>query len=99
MLKHFARWRLGSQLLKGCAAPVRQASKTSSAENPIAGTEEPQKKFVNPFSQPAPALSNDTIAETKEERDKRLKVLQLEADIAHQEGRRVPSLEFLKFLT
>ncbi|XP_017079319.1 mitochondrial ribonuclease P protein 1 homolog [Drosophila eugracilis] len=96
MLKHLARWRLGSQLVKGSATPVRQASKSNSDGNLLAGSEESEKKFVNPFSQPSPVFSNDTISETKENRDKRLKVLQLEADIAHQEGRRVPAIEFFQ---
>ncbi|XP_037714528.1 mitochondrial ribonuclease P protein 1 homolog [Drosophila subpulchrella] len=96
MLKHLARWRLGSQLLKGSATPVRQASKSSSDGSSLTGSEETQNKFVNPFSQPAPVISNDQIPETKEDRDKRLKVLQLEADIAHQEGRRVPAFEFFQ---
>ncbi|ALC40875.1 CG5190 [Drosophila busckii] len=51
----------------------------------------------NPFAQATPTgLSDSAISETKEEREKRLKVLQLEADIAHQEGRRVPRLEFFQ---
>ncbi|KAI8038789.1 hypothetical protein M5D96_008697 [Drosophila gunungcola] len=99
MLKHLARWRLGSQLLKGSATPARYASESSSRGNPLAGSEETQQKFVNPFSQPTPALNNEAISEiseTKEDREKRLKVLQLEADIAHQEGRRVPALDFFQ---
>ncbi|XP_023291858.2 mitochondrial ribonuclease P protein 1 homolog [Lucilia cuprina] len=39
---------------------------------------------------------NPNIELTEDEKKKRLKVLQLEVDIANQEGRRVPSLEFLK---
>ncbi|XP_016984946.1 mitochondrial ribonuclease P protein 1 homolog [Drosophila rhopaloa] len=96
MLKHLVRWRLGSQLLKGSATPVRYASESTSGGNLLTGIEETPKKIVNPFSQPSPALSNVAISETKEDREKRLKVLQLEADIAHQEGRRVPALDFFQ---
>ncbi|XP_037805963.1 mitochondrial ribonuclease P protein 1 homolog [Lucilia sericata] len=39
---------------------------------------------------------NSNIELTEDEKKKRLKVLQLEVDIANQEGRRVPSLEFFK---
>ncbi|XP_017054349.1 mitochondrial ribonuclease P protein 1 homolog [Drosophila ficusphila] len=96
MLKTIARWRLGSQLLKGCTTSVRHAAESSSGGNPFAGSEETPNKFVNPFSQPTSVVSTERISETKEDRDKRLKVLQLEADIAHQEGRRVPAFEFFK---
>ncbi|KAH8402078.1 hypothetical protein KR009_009565 [Drosophila setifemur] len=94
MLKTLVRCRLGQQLMKAIAIPVRQAS---DARNPFAGMEEdPPQKFVNPFAQPAMAIPEAGVAETKEEQEKRLKVLQLEADIAHQEGRRVPGLDFFQ---
>ncbi|KAH8297427.1 hypothetical protein KR044_011710, partial [Drosophila immigrans] len=57
------------------------------------------KKHGNPFAKATVAQElpfNDDIIESKEEREKRLKVLQLEVDIAHQEGRRVPALEFFQ---
>lgn len=96
MLKNLPLWRLGSQLLRAAAPPVRHVSDAASGDKSFAGSEETSKKFVNPFAQAAPAATSETIPETKEDREKRLKVLQLEVDIAHQEGRRVPALSFLQ---
>ncbi|XP_022229111.2 mitochondrial ribonuclease P protein 1 homolog [Drosophila obscura] len=98
MLKTLRPWRLASHMLKGCAVPARRASdsfKTFGGENAFAGSEGTPKKFANPFAQSSPATS-DGPAETEEDRGKRRKVLQLEADIAHQEGRRVPALDFFQ---
>ncbi|XP_037949145.1 mitochondrial ribonuclease P protein 1 homolog [Teleopsis dalmanni] len=54
-------------------------------KNPF-GDKHPQKQSSEPA---APVISD-------EERERRLKVLKLEVDIANQEGRRVPSLEFFE---
>ncbi|KAH8279091.1 hypothetical protein KR026_001569 [Drosophila bipectinata] len=97
MLKSLVGRRLASQLLKGCVAPARHSSESAGRFNPFAGSEETPKKFANPFAQPTTETFTEPVAtETKEDREKRLKVLQLEADIAHQEGRRVPALEFFQ---
>ncbi|XP_033253825.1 mitochondrial ribonuclease P protein 1 homolog [Drosophila miranda] len=86
----------GESHAKGCAIPARRVSdsfKTFEGENEFAGSEANSKKFSNPFAQANPAITNGA-AETEEDRGKMRRVLQLEADIAHQEGRRVPALDF-----
>ncbi|XP_075166908.1 tRNA methyltransferase roswell [Haematobia irritans] len=56
----------------------------------------------NPFAQKSPVsagndcVSNMDTTNQMDESSRRLKVLQLEVDIASQEGRRVPSLDFFK---
>lgn len=57
------------------------------------------KEFKNPFAQKTTtATENDHVESpallSLNEKERRLKVLQLEVDIANQEGRRVPSLDF-----
>lgn len=108
MLKNLARWRNCKVLLNnpGHTRPAVARSlcishKLKTKENAAtdeATTTPATKKYVNPFANstnPAP-LPDETVVETKEEREKRLKVLQLEADIAHQEGRRVPGIDFFQ---
>lgn len=65
--------------------------------------EEQNKKHVNPFAAKKPIFdsqnyktegNNDECLLSLEDKDRRLKVLQLEVDIASQEGRRVPALDF-----
>ncbi|EDW85720.1 uncharacterized protein Dwil_GK23002 [Drosophila willistoni] len=90
MLKNLLRLRPGTYI--NAISARRLALSEKSGENP-------PKKHVNPFSQATPASSPVAeygSSETTEEREKRLKVLQLEADIAHQEGRRVPAVDFFK---
>lgn len=71
---------------------------------------EPAKKHTNPFAREVTSPINDnennrpyemdqkspSLLLNPEEKERRLKVLQLEVDIANQEGRRVPSLDFFK---
>lgn len=108
MLKNLARWRNCKVLLNNPGhtrpAVVRSlciSHKLKTKENSAtdeATTTPATKKYVNPFANstnPAP-LPDETVVETKEGREKRLKVLQLEADIAHQEGRRVPGIDFFQ---
>ncbi|TDG51823.1 hypothetical protein AWZ03_001883 [Drosophila navojoa] len=105
MLKNVVQWRTAKLLLNGatrsrarrclCAPFTTKANENAALRE--SELEPVSKKYVNPFAQSTPtALSENIITETAEQRDKRLKVLQLEADIAHQEGRRVPGLEFFK---
>lgn len=63
------------------------------------------KKHINPFAREVSQTTNNSFGDShdqsytelsEEEKDKRLRVLQLEVDIANQEGRRVPSLDFFK---
>ncbi|XP_054088956.1 mitochondrial ribonuclease P protein 1 homolog [Zeugodacus cucurbitae] len=75
----------------------RSCAKVAADEN---SESEPKttKSHYNPFTQTQPAFQNGCNAKVDppanaEEREKLLKVLQLEVDIAHQEGRRVPALE------
>ncbi|XP_013115184.2 mitochondrial ribonuclease P protein 1 homolog [Stomoxys calcitrans] len=61
----------------------------------------PPRKTVNPFSIKDPPSADGNAAPynpaiSSEEKERRLKVLQLEVDIANQEGRRVPSLNFFQ---
>lgn len=106
MLKNIVRWRT-CQFVYNNSPGVLRAGAVRSFSNPfkqnaseIDAFEEPAspiKKLENPFSKAAITdLPDNTISETKEEREKRLKVLQLEVDIAHQEGRRVPALDFFQ---
>ncbi|EDW02745.1 mitochondrial ribonuclease P protein 1 homolog [Drosophila grimshawi] len=106
MLKNILRWRTGQFILNGAVvSPVSTArglcNPFKSNTNTVIGEPEQKseanRKPVNPFalSRSTP-LPDNTVVETQEERDKRLKVLQLEADIAHQEGRRVPALDFFQ---
>ncbi|KAM7343283.1 tRNA methyltransferase roswell [Cochliomyia hominivorax] len=69
---------------------------------------QPAKAFVNPFASEIPKNNKNNVEDNRlennkfnvelseDETKKRLKVLQLEVDIANQEGRRVPSLDFFK---
>ncbi|XP_023175147.2 mitochondrial ribonuclease P protein 1 homolog [Drosophila hydei] len=105
MLKNVIQWSTARLLLNGATrSEVRRclcASLTIKAkENAALGESELEpanRRYGNPFAQTTPTtLTDNTTTESEEQRDKRLKVLQLEADIAHQEGRRVPALEFFK---
>ncbi|XP_064544068.1 mitochondrial ribonuclease P protein 1 homolog [Drosophila montana] len=103
MLKNLVHWRAGKFLLNGVSTAGAKRClcapfKTETHESAALGDAEPAiRKHVNPFAQTtATPLPDNGVTESKEERDKRLKVLQLEADIAHQEGRRVPALDFFK---
>lgn len=75
----------------------RGCAKVAADEN-SENEDKPAKTNYNPFAQTHPTFRNDSAAKAdspanNEENDKLLKVLQLEVDIAYQEGRRVPSLE------
>ncbi|XP_034111671.1 mitochondrial ribonuclease P protein 1 homolog [Drosophila albomicans] len=82
--------------------PGNPFAKATVAQELSFNVEEPETvidKPVNPFGKAPVAQelpSSQHVSETKEEREKRLKVLQLEVDIAYQEGRRVPALEFFQ---
>ncbi|KAH8372015.1 hypothetical protein KR093_009735 [Drosophila rubida] len=107
MLRNLVRWQARKTLLnkpvifqvdavRSFSNPFKQSrSEKADLEEPATGI----KKHVNPFAQRTITQDlpqNADLVETKEEREKRLKVLQLEVDIAHQEGRRVPALEFFQ---
>ncbi|XP_034478230.1 mitochondrial ribonuclease P protein 1 homolog [Drosophila innubila] len=105
MLRNLVRWKtcqfaLNSPVIFRAGAVRSLSNPFKQNVNETADLEEPAnpiKKKLNPFAQATvQELPNNTISETKEERDKRLKVLQLEVDIAHQEGRRVPAVEFFQ---
>ncbi|XP_030380963.1 uncharacterized protein LOC115628828 [Scaptodrosophila lebanonensis] len=70
-----------------------QENATSVPEADRGQLETPRKS--NPFAQTTLVQENATPV-PEADREKRLKVLQLEADIAHQEGRRVPQLGFFQ---
>lgn len=77
---------------------TRSCVKVAADDDHIESESKPAKPHYNPFTQTEPTFRNDSGAKAEppannEERDKLLKVLQLEVDIAHQEGRRVPALE------
>lgn len=78
--------------------------------NSMQAQNEPAKKHINPFARETSKNNENQFDNTAsilgdnkqelelsdEEKNRRLKVLQLEVDIANQEGRRVPSLDFFK---
>ncbi|XP_039957335.1 mitochondrial ribonuclease P protein 1 homolog [Bactrocera tryoni] len=77
------------------SVPSRSCAKVAADEN-TDNEAKPAKSHYNPFTQTQPTYGTGAKAEppaNNEERTKLLKVLQLEVDIAHQEGRRVPPLE------
>ncbi|XP_061390216.1 mitochondrial ribonuclease P protein 1 homolog [Musca vetustissima] len=72
---------------------------SSNKDNGIVKEQPVTREYTNPFAQNKPlAAENNRIVSASpvnlDERERRLKVLQLEVDIANQEGRRVPSLDF-----
>ncbi|XP_017473701.1 PREDICTED: mitochondrial ribonuclease P protein 1 homolog [Rhagoletis zephyria] len=94
--------RSGNQSLLTVSASLlsktsRNCAKVATEENAENETQ-PPKTHYNPFAQDNLASNmdkntNSAPTASEEERSKLLKVLQLEVDIAHQEGRRVPALE------
>lgn len=97
------KWHLNQ--IRDVNVRLKSTQVFSGETNNTTSDKEVIKKPFNPFAREVSETKNNrlngfndqTYVELSDtEKDKRFKVLQLEVDIANQEGRRVPSLDFFK---
>uniref|UniRef100_W8CBV6 RNA (guanine-9-)-methyltransferase domain-containing protein 1 n=1 Tax=Ceratitis capitata TaxID=7213 RepID=W8CBV6_CERCA len=100
--QHFQLSQCTNKLLSACSLTTSAVSRncTKIAETKtVENADQITKTHNNPFAKTKPSYDTDEATNKippptgEEERAKLLKVLQLEVDIAHQEGKRVPTLE------
>lgn len=98
-LSFLVRRGLGNSIQ--CSRALTESGKINSEALAQNERNQPAKKHANPFARgktldESTSLQQDNSGAhmSPAEKEKRLKVLQLEVDMANQEGRRVPSLDF-----